>query len=187
RRRLVARRLGEVADRVDAAVGGAVHLDVIHRGAAGDGAARVARAARLGGRPGAAAALAVERLAQDARQGGLAHPARPAEQEGVVNAAGAERVSEGAGDVLLPGDLREGLRPVLAGEDEIGHGRRKKETGAETPPPLYQRVAPGTRSVRYRCSLPGLAGFTDVASPGTANLFDASQPLPAARGTRRCA
>ena len=32
-----------------------------------------------------------------------------------------------------------------------------------------KKVAPGTRVVRYRCSLPGLAGFTDVASPGTIN------------------
>src|SRR5688572_9275979 len=30
-----------------------------------------------------------------------------------------------------------------------------------------KKVAPGTRFVRYRCSLPGLAGFTDSASPGT--------------------
>ena len=32
---------------------------------------------------------------------------------------------------------------------------------------LAEKVAPGTRYVRYRCSLPGLAGFTAVASPGT--------------------
>ena len=30
-----------------------------------------------------------------------------------------------------------------------------------------KKKAPSTRSVRYRCSLPGLAGFTDVASLGT--------------------
>src|SRR4029079_16685323 len=33
-----------------------------------------------------------------------------------------------------------------------------------------KKVAPGTRFVRYRCSLPGLAGFTDAASPGTITL-----------------
>ena len=35
---------------------------------------------------------------------------------------------------------------------------------------LAEKVAPGTRYVRYRCSLPGLAGFTAVASPGTINV-----------------
>ena len=29
-------------------------------------------------------------------------------------------------------------------------------------------MAPSTRSAGYRCSLPGLAGFTGVPSPGTA-------------------
>src|SRR5262245_33779851 len=33
-----------------------------------------------------------------------------------------------------------------------------------------RKVAPGTRVVCYRCSLPGLAGFTDLASPGTINV-----------------
>ena len=32
-----------------------------------------------------------------------------------------------------------------------------------------RKVAPGTRYFRYRCSLPGLAGFTAFASPGTIN------------------
>ena len=59
-----------------------------------------------------------------------------------------------------------------------------------------QKVAPGTRSVRYRCSLPGLAGFTAFASPRTispqkneAEFFSARTPkiprlprLPPRRG-----
>jgi hypothetical protein len=37
-----------------------------------------------------------------------------------------------------------------------------------------KKVAPGTRWFRYRCSLPGLAGFTDVTSPGTINCARSS-------------
>ena len=34
---------------------------------------------------------------------------------------------------------------------------------------LSRKVAPDTHYFRYRCSLPGLAGFTAFASPGTMN------------------
>ena len=43
--------------------------------------------------------------------------------------------------------------------------RRRATTRHESS--LTKKVAPGTRYFRYRCSLPGLAGFTAVASPGT--------------------
>jgi hypothetical protein len=32
-------------------------------------------------------------------------------------------------------------------------------------------MVPGTQSTSYRCSLPGLAGFASVPSPGTASFF----------------
>ncbi len=117
-RGLVPHRLGQLADRVDAAVRGAVHLLVVGRAAVADRHARRAHAARLG----RGALLAVERLANDPGERGLAAAARAAEQERVVDPAARERVPEGARDVLLPDDLCEGLGPVLASEDEVGHG-----------------------------------------------------------------
>ena len=70
------------------------------------------------------AALAVERLGEDARDGGLADAARAGEQEGVVDAARVERVGERAAHVVLADEFVEAARAPLAGEDEIAHGRR---------------------------------------------------------------
>src|SRR4029450_9733446 len=43
--------------------------------------------------------------------------------------------------------------------------------GAPSAPPAEkEETVPGTRSDGYRCSLPGLAGFANVPSPGTAVL-----------------
>ena len=74
-----------------------------------------------------------------------------------------ESVHEGPGHVLLTDDLVKPLRPVLPRQHQIGHELREISTGSR------KKKVPDTRYVRYRCSLPGLAGFTDVASPGTTN------------------
>src|SRR5690606_4438938 len=83
---------------------------------------RIAGTARLGGCP-VGGALAVERLADDARERGLPAAARTAEQKRVVHATGRECVTERARDVFLSDDLGERRRPVLASEDQIGHAR----------------------------------------------------------------
>ncbi len=117
-RGLVADTVTELADVVDAVVGRAVDLEVVDRGAGGDGLARRADAARRRRR----ALLTAERLGQHAGRGGLADAACAAEQKGVVDALLGERVRQRARHVLLPDDVVEGLRPVLACEDEVRHG-----------------------------------------------------------------
>ena len=47
--------------------------------------------------------------------------------------------------------------------------RKDDERRFSEEPSLARKAAPGTRLRRYRCSLPGLAGFTALASPGTKN------------------
>ena len=112
------RLLPQVARVVDAAVGRRVDLDDVDRPrpAAGQVAAAVALAARVGDRR----LLAVERPRQDPGARGLAAPARAAEQVGVVDPVAGQRGAQRLGDVLLPDDLGEGLRPVAAVEREWG-------------------------------------------------------------------
>ena len=116
-RGLVTHRFGELANRIDAAVGCAVHLLIIGRAPVLDTHARFARAARRAiGRD-----QAVECLADDTSHRGLAAAARAAEQEGVVHAAADERVRERSCDVVLTDDFGKCRRAVFTGEYEIGH------------------------------------------------------------------
>jgi hypothetical protein len=105
--------LAEVADVVDGAVGGRVHLDHVNRGASGD---RQARLALPTGRHRRPAALAVERASEDLRHRGLSGPARADEEVGVVDLALLDRVAQGADHVLLAHDLVEGAGAVAAVE-----------------------------------------------------------------------
>src|SRR5690606_39454810 len=70
---------------------------------------------------GRGALLAVERLGEDPRDGGLAHPARAGEQERVVDASAVQGIGQRTHHMLLPDQLGEASRAPLAGEDEIGH------------------------------------------------------------------
>jgi len=101
--RFVNRLLQQALHLVHAPVGGRVQLGVVHKTARVDVAAGLAHAAGLG-RDAALSicALAVERLGQDARDRGLAHPAGAGEQIGVVQALLGERVGEGLDHMLLP-------------------------------------------------------------------------------------
>ena len=49
-------------------------------------------------------------------------PRGPGEEVGVTDALVADRVLQRGGDVLLPDQLREPLRTVLAVERLVGHG-----------------------------------------------------------------
>src|SRR6185295_13011502 len=120
----------------DAAVRGAVHLLVVDRAAVADARARAALAARLrgGALPGL---LAVERLADNPRERGLAAAPRPAEQERVMDPAARERVRQRSLYVLLSDDHRERGRAILSSEDEIGHGRQPLRLYPQ--PPTLQR------------------------------------------------
>jgi hypothetical protein len=120
--RLVDRLLQQRLDLVHAAVGGRVQLGVVDEAARIDVGAGLANAARR--RRDAALpvrALAVERLGQDARDGGLAHAPRAGEQVGVVQPLLRQRIGQGLHHVLLPDHFREGLGPVFAREHEVGH------------------------------------------------------------------
>ena len=101
--------VADLADVVDAALRGGVHLDHVERGAGGDRAARVARAVRRGRRP----LRAVEALGEDARHRGLAGAARAGEEVGLAHRVARDRVAQRPDDRLLPDDLLEALRAVL--------------------------------------------------------------------------
>jgi len=118
--RAVARALAQVTRVVDATVAGRVDLDDVDRAgaAARERHARVARAARGRRR----ALLAVEAARQDARARRLAAAARAAEEVGVVDPAGAQRLHERLRHVLLADHVGEALGPVAAVQGG-GHAR----------------------------------------------------------------
>ena len=111
-RRLQHDALADLADVVDPALRGGVHLDDVQRGAVRDRDAGVADL--VGGRR--RALHAVERLGEDAGHRRLAGPARPGEQVRLPNLVVLERVSQRPHDLLLPDDVIEVLRAVLAVE-----------------------------------------------------------------------
>ncbi|CFP07748.1 Uncharacterised protein [Bordetella pertussis] len=117
--RRVDRLLEQLGHFLDAAVGGGIELEVVDEAARIDFGAGAALAARLG----RDAVLAIERLGQDARQGGLADPARTGEQPGMMQALRVQRVREGSHHVILPDQGIEGSRAPLAGQYQISHGR----------------------------------------------------------------
>ena len=133
-RRRVADPLAQVADVVDRAIRGGVHLDHVERAAGGDRQARLALAARAQGR----AVDAVERAGEDLRQRGLAGATRADEQVGVVDAVALDRVREGAHHVLLADDLVEGLRAVAAVERRLAGHRSESSARVE---PAIRRCA----------------------------------------------
>src|SRR5581483_3928226 len=87
-----------------------VHLDHVERGAVRDRDARVAAEVRRRRRP----LGAVDRLREDAREGGLARPARACEEVRLSHLARHDRVRERPDDRLLADDVRERLWAVLA-------------------------------------------------------------------------
>ena len=105
--------LAQRPDLLDAAVGGAVDLDHVHREAGV--AAHRARPARLGG----LALGAEQRLGEQARGGGLADAAGAGEEVGVRHAPGRQRVAQRPRDGVLSDDRLERLRPPLPGENLI--------------------------------------------------------------------
>ena len=123
-RRAVAGGVAQLANLVDAAVGGGVDLDDVDGGAGANLGAGVADAAGLGrGALGAADRVAaVERHGQDAGDGGFADAAMAAEDVAVGDAALGQRVQQRARDVLLPDDIAEALGTVFAGENLVSHG-----------------------------------------------------------------
>ncbi len=130
-RRLVAHRLDDLADVVDAGVGGGVHLDDVDVAALHDGGAVFAHLVHVdGGLIDLAGDRIVERAGEDARRRGLADAAHAGEHIGLRDTPAVESVGEGAHHRLLADEIDEALRPVLAGKHPIGAGTRLLVSGA---------------------------------------------------------
>ena len=114
--------LDQLADVVDAGVGGGINFDHVEGIADGDRGAEFTGAAGLGCRP--FAGHAVERAGQDAGAGGLARTAGPTKQVGRGDPPGAQGIAQGGGDGLLPHQLRKPLGAVFVVEGLVGgsHG-----------------------------------------------------------------
>ena len=152
--RRVERPLAQVAGVVDATVRRRVDLDDVEaaRPVGGQRDAAVAGPAGVGRR----AALAVEGAGEDARAGGLAAPARTAEQVGVVDPAVAQRLLQRLGDVLLALDLGEAAGSVLAVE------RQAHESSGVAALPEMESDPPRTRpEPACPCCLPALGEFSE--------------------------
>ena len=117
-------RLDDLAHRIDAGVGGGIHLRHIGMTVGENGHAIRAHAAGLNRR--AARAIdtgAVQRAGNDARRGGFAHTAHAGEHEGVGDSTEGERIAQRAHHRLLPDQIGEIRRPVFAGEHAVGQSR----------------------------------------------------------------
>ena len=68
--------------------------------------------------------LAIQRHRQNARDGGFADAAMPAEDVAVRDASLLNGILQGAGDVVLPDHFGEFLWPVFARENLVTHGRK---------------------------------------------------------------
>jgi hypothetical protein len=118
--RRVADVVAQLAHLLDTVVGRAVDLQHVERAALGDLLADFLLRIEVGG--GAVGGL--ERLGENARGGSLACAARPDEKVSLRNAAESQRVGQRAHHRLLPDDLRERLRPVLARKNLVSHGTK---------------------------------------------------------------
>ena len=115
--RRIAHPLAQLANLVDAAVRRAVDLKDIDRLPLRD---LLARRTLIAGRV-RGSLLAVERLGQNARRRGLAHPARPAEEVGVVHPILRNGVLERAGNMALTHHLFKMLGAPLPGQHLVRH------------------------------------------------------------------
>ena len=123
---------------------------------------------------------------QDAGARGLAAAARAAEQVGVVDPVAAQRLLQRVGDVLLPDDLGEGRRAVVAVEGE-GHGGSAYAGGRLTTRSARPRPLGGGRKgppahppePTYPCCLPALGGFSGMTPrEGSALIVRAPRRRP---------
>ena len=96
---------------------GRIHFDQVHEAAFAD--------FHTGGADptgtGTDTLFAIQATGQDARDGGLAHPAGAGEQIGMVQAILIQRMHQGPGDVLLPHQLIKGAGTIFTGKNLITH------------------------------------------------------------------
>ena len=114
-------RVDDLADIANPGTRGGVHFHHIDMAALGDAAARLADAARLGGRlAGAIRADAVQPLGNDPRRGGFAGPADAGHDERLRDPVGGKGVFQGADHRFLTDQIGKSLGPVFAGKDAVG-------------------------------------------------------------------
>ena len=157
-RRRVLHVVEQVARVVDLGARGGIDLDQVD-----DSARRRCRGRwRRRRRVRADAAFAVQALGEDARDGGLADAARAREQERVVHALPLSSALPSARRTCSWPDISAKLRDAICAPARysscVGHSwcataRASKEATRTS------RIF-GARPNRYRCSLPGLTGFT---------------------------
>ena len=125
---LVVGAVDQVADVVDAGMGGRVHLHHVEMPALQDGAAVLALLAHVQRRPAIAReAHIVERARDQPRGGGLADPAHAGEHIGLRNAPGGEGIAQGLDHGVLADQLGEDLGPVFARQGRMAaRGRRRR-------------------------------------------------------------
>ena len=109
-RRQVGNFVAQVADIVNAVVGGSVHLDDIHDGAGVNTLANFTFAAGIG----AGGVQAVDSLGKNFGAGGLAGAARAGEQVGMADTPGCNLVLQGRDDGRLAYDVGKALGTPFA-------------------------------------------------------------------------
>src|SRR6266700_6879562 len=110
---------------------------------------------------------AIESFRQNAGGRGLAYASGAGKNISMRHVAALNRISQSARDVLLSDNFRERLRTPLSRNDLIAHGfgywagfwSRLLSAMGGTSDTLRH-----TKRSRYRCSLPGLAGFTGIVA-----------------------
>ena len=174
--------LPNLADVVDAALGGRIHLDHIERGSVRDRNAHVAGLVR--GRCGAPGADAVQCLREDPRHRRLPRSTRPGEEVGLTHLVVLDRILQRSHDRLLPDDLVEALRTVLP--VERAHFVDSSRCGATREKPgraLRRRDEHPRRYPRRRLGSGGTAAPERESLALLPSGPDAVRTLPV-RGTR---
>ena len=116
----VAHGLDDLAHVVDAGMAGGIHLDHVDMAPLGDGAARFANAARVDRRSALPVrADAVQRLGDQPRGGGLAHPAHAGHQKGVGQPVALDRIRQRLDHRVLTDQRIEALRAIFACEHAV--------------------------------------------------------------------
>ena len=120
-RRTIAGGIAQLANLVDAAIGGRVNLDHVDRVTGTNFGARFADAAGFGDRM--IGRTAIQRHRQNARHRGFPNAAMPAKNVAVSHAVLLNGIFQRASDMLLPDHVGEALRTVFAGQDRVAHAR----------------------------------------------------------------
>ena len=116
--RRVPHHIAQLANLVDASIGGGIDFQHVQRTARGNLAARIALIARR--RCGSV--NAIQRFGQNSGRGRLSHAPRARKNISVRHAAALKRILQRTRDVLLSDKFRKSLGPPLSCNNLIAHG-----------------------------------------------------------------